>query len=83
MKWRYGFLLCCAVLITVTGATVASGREAAAVCCESSTGCAEGEVCCDPGGLGTGPCNEEGQAGYCLEVCKRPGGASTFTPDQR
>ena len=81
MKWRLGFLLCCAVVVMLAGATVASGREAAAICCESPAGCAEGEKCCDPGGLGTGPCSEE-LAGFCMEVCKRPAGA-TFTPDQK
>ena len=81
MKWRLGFLLCCTVLITLAGATVTSGREAAAICCEGSAGCQESEVCCDLSGMGVEPCGEE-LAGYCMEACRRPGGVS-FTPDQR
>ena len=82
MKWRYGFLVCCAVLIMAAGATVTSGREAAAICCESAAGCPTGQVCCDPEGLGTGPCSEEFLIGYCRETCK-VGGALTFTADQK
>jgi len=81
MKWRYGFLLVCAALTAMAGATVVSGREAPWICCESATGCGQGEVCCDPDGLGTPPCSEE-LGGFCMEVCKRPA-APTFTPDQK
>ena len=81
MKWRYGFLLCCAALTAMAGATVASGREAPLVCCESASACSEGEVCCDAGALGMDPCDEE-LGGYCMEKCQRVAG-TTFTPDQK
>ncbi len=83
MKWRYGFLLCCAVLIALAGATVASGREVALLCCESSAGCPGEKVCCDPDGIGLDPCDEGTLVGYCMERCTRVAGASTFTADQR
>ena len=81
MKWRYGFRLCCGALITLAGGTVASSEEAALVCCESSTSCPGTQSYCSNELLGTTPCSEE-LSGFCLEVCKRVAGPSTFTPDQ-
>lgn len=80
MKWRYGFLLCCAALIALAGATTESRSEAPWLCCDSSTACSATELCCDPETLGLDPCNGEAP-GYCLEKCKRV--AEAFTPDQK
>jgi hypothetical protein len=78
MKWRFGFLLCCAVLISLAGATVASSQEVALICCQSTGSCPGGQLCCDAESVGLEPC-EDSLANYCMEVCKRV----AFTSDQR
>ena len=78
MKWRFGFLMCCAIVVILAGATVASGREVPLVCCESPTACDAGQTCCDAEVVGTGACDPEFR-NYCMEVCKRV----AFTPDPR
>ena len=79
MKWRYGFLVGCAVLITLAGATVASSQEVALVCCEVSGSCPGSQACCSAVALGMEPCDDN-LSNYCMDVCKRVAGA-TFTPD--
>lgn len=81
MKWRYGFLLCCAALTAMAGATVATTSETPWVCCTSGSACSESETCCSAETLGREPC-DPAVPGYCVEVCKRVAGPSTFTPDQ-
>ena len=82
MKWRIGFLVCCAVAIGLATVTAATSPEVAMICCEAAAGCPGGQVCCDPEVLGTEPCDEE-LPGYCKETCKRVAGAATFTLDAR
>jgi hypothetical protein len=79
MKWRLGFLLCCAALTAMAGATVATSQEVALVCCEETGACPAAQFCCNPDFLGLEPCSES-RPNYCMEVCKRVAGA-TFTPD--
>ena len=79
MKWHCGLLVCCAVLITVAGATVASSQEVALVCCEAAGACPVSQLCCDANIVGLEPCDGD-NPNYCMEVCRRVAGA-TFTPD--
>lgn len=78
MNWRYGFLLCCAALIAMAGATVVDGREAPSNCCESGSACDGAEVCCPPDVVGRLPCGDDGP-GYCQETCVRV----AFTPGEK
>ena len=82
MKWRLGFLLCCAALITLAGASVASSPQPVLICCESSTPCPGSQFCCDPGPLGMDPCDID-LPGFCMEVCRRIVGTATFTANPR
>jgi hypothetical protein len=82
MKWRYGFLVCSAVLITVAGATVASSSETPWICCTSGNDCLASETCCSANTLGQEPCDGD-TPGYCVETCKRVAGTTNFTPDRR
>ena len=82
MKWRYGFLACCAIVIALAGAAVASGQEAAWICCESPVGCPGSQTCCDAGSLGMDPCDND-LPSFCMERCIRVAGAGTFTADQK
>ena len=80
MKWRVAFLLCCATVIALAGVTAASSSEAPWVCCASSSACQAAETCCSADIVGLQPCDGD-TPGYCMEVCKRVAGPSTFTPD--
>ncbi len=78
MNWRYGFLLCCAALTAMAGASVVEGRETPANCCETGSACGASETCCSPDSIGKPPCGEDGP-GYCLDTCVR----AAFTPNQK
>ena len=82
MKWRYGFLACCAVLITAASTTIVSSKEVAWLCCETTGSCPAAQLCCDADSVGRDPCDDN-NPNYCMDVCKRVAGASTFTPDQQ
>ena len=79
MKWRLGFLVCCAAVIAMAGAAVESRPETPWICCEGSSGCAATEVCCEFDTLGLPACDESAP-GYCVEKCRRVM-SGTFTPD--
>lgn len=81
MKWRLGFLLCCAILITLASATVATTQEATWICCESSGSCAAGQACCDPRAIGADPCDDD-LPGFCMEKCVRIG-TDAFSQDPK
>lgn len=80
MKWRLGFLVCCAAVIAVTSVTAQSSSEVPWVCCDSRADCSGSQTCCSASTLGLEPCGGD-TPGYCVEVCKRVAGSGTFTPD--
>jgi len=82
MKWRLGFLLCCATLIALAGATAESSPAVPWICCDGSTACPAQELCCDAESLGQDPCSEE-LAGLCVEKCKRVIGTANVTLDRK
>jgi hypothetical protein len=77
MKWRYGLLICCAILITAAGVAAESSLETPWVCCESEAGCGASETCCPPDVVGKPPCGQD-NPGYCMDACVR-----AFTPDRK
>jgi hypothetical protein len=83
MKWRLVFLLCCAALIAMGGASVAISAETPWVCCEGLPGeCPSGQVCCDEDFLGKEPCDLEAP-GFCMERCIRVASPVAFTEGAR